>query len=164
TRSLTVTYAFRYSLLGFALAVFAGYLMASPMKVRAELPPLIPREVLFGNPEKVNPQLSPDGKRLAWIAPDKKNVLQVWVKSVGKDDDKIVTADKKRGIRRYHWAEDNETLLYLQDADGDENWHIYGVDLASGNVRDYSPFQGVRADITEINPNYPDEVLITLNL
>jgi dipeptidyl aminopeptidase/acylaminoacyl peptidase len=148
----------------FVAPVFFALAMATPSQLLAELPPLIPRDVLFGNPEKVGPQLSPDGKRLAWIAPDKKNVLQVWVKSVDKDDDKIVTADKKRGIRRYHWAEDNETLLYLQDADGDENWHIYGVDLASGNVRDYSPFQGVRADITEINPNYPDEVLITLNL
>src|SRR5205823_6420193 len=143
--------------------VFLALGLGTASRLLAELPPLIPRDVLFGNPEKSGPQLSPDGKRLAWIAPDKKNVLQVWVKSVGKDDDKIVTADKKRGIRRYHWAENNETLLYLQDADGDENSHIYGVDLASGNVRDYSPFQGVRADITEINPNYPDEVLITLN-
>ena len=55
--------------------------------------------MLFGNPERTSPRLSPDGKRLAWIAPDQKNVLQVWVKTIGQDDDKIVTADKKRGIR-----------------------------------------------------------------
>src|SRR5207248_465286 len=53
---------------------------------RAELPPLIPREVLFGNPERVSPQISPDGRRLAWIAPNTNNVLQVWVKTIGKDD------------------------------------------------------------------------------
>src|ERR1041384_4674845 len=167
-----ITQSSRVHFARFAAPVFFALAMATPSQLLAELPPLIPRDVLFGNPEKIGPQLSPDGKRLAWIAPDvlfgnpekigpqlspdgkrlawiapdKKNVLQVWVKSVGKDDDKIVTADKKRGIRRYHWAEDNQTLLYLQDADGDENWHIYGVDLASGNVRDYSPFQGVRAD------------------
>src|SRR4030095_4406084 len=81
--------------------------------------PLIPREVLLGNPEKVNPQLSPDGKRIAWIAPDQKNVLQGWVKTVGGNDDKVVTADKKRGIRMYQWAYDNKTLLYMQDLDGD---------------------------------------------
>ena len=51
---------------------------------RADLPPLIPRDVLFGNPEKAGPQLSPDGKRLAWLAPDAKNVLQVWVETVGE--------------------------------------------------------------------------------
>ena len=70
------------------------------------MPPLISRDILFGNPERSSPKLSPDGQRLAWIAPDKKNVLQVWVKTAGKDDDKMVTADKKRGIRQYFWAQD----------------------------------------------------------
>jgi hypothetical protein len=103
---------------------------------QGELPPLISRDILFGNPERTSPALSPDGKRLAWLAPDTNNVLQVWVKTVGKDDDKIITADKKRGIRQYFWAKDNRTLLYMQDSDGDENFHAHGVDLDSGNVRD----------------------------
>ena len=75
--------------------------LGTSMSTQAEPPPLIPRDILFGNPEKTSPQISPDGKRLAWIAPDKKNVLQVWVKTIGKDDDKVVTADPKRGIRQY---------------------------------------------------------------
>ncbi|HYG35178.1 MAG TPA: S9 family peptidase, partial [Clostridia bacterium] len=132
--------------------------------VHGELPPLIPRDLLFGNPERTSPSLSPDGKRLAWLAPDTNNVLQVWVKTVGKEDDKIITADKKRGIRQYLWAKDNRTLLYLQDSDGDENFHVYGVDLSSGNVRDYTPFQGVRAQVTDVNPDFPNEVLLSLNL
>jgi len=130
----------------------------------AELPPLLPRELLFGNPERTSPALSPDGKRLAWLAPDTNNVLQVWVKTVGKDDDKIITADKKRGIRQYLWAEDDRTLIYMQDSDGDENFHVYGVDLTSGNVRDYSPFQGVRASVLPPNPDFPDELRVTLNV
>jgi dipeptidyl aminopeptidase/acylaminoacyl peptidase len=138
--------------------------LAPAAAVRADLPPLIPRDVLFGNPEKVSPQISPDGRRLAWIAPDDKNVLQVWVKTIGGTDDKVMTADKKRGIRRYRWAEDDKTLLYLQDVDGDENWHVYGVDLASGNVRNYTPFQGVRADIVATDPVFPNEILVSLNL
>ena len=131
---------------------------------QGELPPLISRDILFGNPERTSPALSPDGKRLAWLAPDTNNVLQVWVKTVGKDDDKIITADKKRGIRQYFWAKDNRNLLYLQDSDGDENFHVYGVDLDSGNVRDYTPFQGVRAQVTDLNPDFPNEVLVELNL
>jgi dipeptidyl aminopeptidase/acylaminoacyl peptidase len=131
---------------------------------QGELPPLISRDILFGNPERTSPALSPDGKRLAWLAPDTNNVLQVWVKTVGKDDDKIITADKKRGIRQYFWAKDDRNLLYLQDSDGDENFHAYGVDLDSGNVRDYTPFQGVRAQITDLNPDFPNEVLLDLNL
>jgi hypothetical protein len=148
----------------FLLAAASAAVLALPAAVRAELPPLIPRDVIFGNPEKASPQLSPDGVRLGWLAPDKKNVLQVWVKTVGKDDEKMVTADKKRGIRRYFWAQDNRTLLYLQDNDGDENYHVYGVDLVSGNVRDYTPFQGVRAGVADVNPDFPDEILIEMNL
>jgi len=138
--------------------------LAPAVQLSAQPAPLIPRDVLFGNPDRISPKLSPDGKRLAWVAPDPKNVLQVWVKTVGKDDDKIVTADRKRGIRRYLWAEDNKTLVYLQDNDGDENFHAFGVDLASGNIRDYTPFQGVRAVIEGTDPAFPDEMLVAMNL
>ena len=146
------------------LVVAAAAFAALPAALSADLPPVIPRDVLFGNPERSQPRLSPDGQRLAWLAPDKKNVLQVWVKTVGKDDDKIVTADKKRGIRQYLWAQDSKTILYLQDNDGDENFHLFGVDLASGNVRDYTPFQGIRADIVDVHADFPDQVLVQMNL
>jgi dipeptidyl aminopeptidase/acylaminoacyl peptidase len=146
-----------------AAAAFA-VLSTLPGLVTADQPPLISRDILFGNPERSRPRLSPDGQRLAWIAPDKKNVLQVWVKTVGKDDDKMVTADKKRGIRQYFWAQDNWTLLYQQDNDGDENFHVYGADLVSGTVRDYTPFQGVRAEVADLNPDFPDQILVEMNL
>jgi len=126
--------------------------------------PVISREILFGNPERTSPKLSPDGKRFAWIAPDDNNVLQVWVKTVGKEDGKKVTADKKRGIRQYMWAQDDRTLLYMQDSDGDENFHVYGVDLVSGNVRDLTPFQGVRAGISNLSEKVPERFLVTMNL
>ncbi len=126
--------------------------------------PVISREILFGNPERVSPKLSPDGKKFAWVAPDEKNVLQVWVKTVGQEDGKKVTADKKRGIRQYTWAEDDRTLLYMQDSDGDENYHVYGVDLVSGNVRDLTPFQGVRAGIANLSQKVRDRFLVTMNL
>jgi dipeptidyl aminopeptidase/acylaminoacyl peptidase len=145
--------------------IFCFMVMAGGLAGAAEPPPpLIARDVLFGNPERMSPELSPDGKRLAWIAPDAKNVLQVWVKTVGGSDDKTITADKKRGIRSYMWAKDNRTLLYTQDADGDENWHVYGVDLTSGIVRDLTPFQGVNAEIQDLNPKFPRSFLVNLNV
>jgi len=134
--------------------------MANPS---VQLPPLIPRDLLFGNPERRSPALSPDGLRLAWLAPDSKNVLQVWVQTVGKEDSKIVTADKKRGIRWFTWAKDNRTLLYQQDREGDENFHLYGVDLPSGNVRDFTPLEGVRADFSDFSHDFLDTILITMN-
>src|SRR5437867_2455687 len=143
--------------------LMAVAILATASLAVADLGPLIPRDVLFGNPEKAAPTISPDGTRLAWLAPDKKNVLQVWVKTIGKDDDKMVTADKKRGIRQYVWARDNKSLLYLQDNDGDENFHVYGVALDDGIVRDYTAIQGVRAGVVAVVPQVPDQILVQLN-
>jgi dipeptidyl aminopeptidase/acylaminoacyl peptidase len=133
--------------------------MATP----SDPPPLIPREILFGNPERSSPQLSPDGSKLAWTAPNDKNVLQVWVKTVGKDDAKPVTADPKRGIRQYVWGENSKVLIYLQDKDGDENWHLNGVALDSGSIRDFTPDAKVQARIVASDPKFPDELLVALN-
>ncbi|MBD2412743.1 S9 family peptidase [Nostoc calcicola FACHB-389] len=128
------------------------------------LPPLIPREILFGNPEKASPRLSPDGKYLAYIAPDEKNILQVWLRTVGQEDDQILTADKKRGIRIFFWTYNANQLIYMQDSDGDENFHLYLVNIESKIVRDLTPFQGVKAEVVEIEPKFPDEILVALNL
>lgn len=130
----------------------------------AQLPPLIPREILFGNPERARPQLSPDGNYLAYIAPDDKNVLQVWLRTVGKTDDQQLTADKKRGIRTYFWTYDGDHLIYMQDADGDENFHCYSVNIHTNIVRDLTPFQGVKAEPIELDPDHPDQFLVGMNL
>ncbi len=130
----------------------------------AQLPPLIPREILFGNPERARPQLSPDGKYLAYIAPDEQNILQVWLRTVGQEDDRQVTADKKRGIRIYFWTYNGSHLVYMQDADGDENFHCYSVDVHSNVVRDLTPFQGVKAQPIDLDHNFPDQLLVGMNL
>src|SRR6059058_165440 len=98
----------------FRLCAFASAwaLMFSSFPVRAELPPLIPRKVLFGNPVKQSPQISPDGTHLSYLAPDEKDVLQVWVQTIGKDDARKVTNDRKRGIRIHLWTYHPDTLLY----------------------------------------------------
>src|SRR5262249_28995576 len=108
-------------------------------------------------------QIAPDGKHLAYLAPDDKDVLQVWVQTVGKDDAKKVTADKKRGIRAYQWTYAPDTLLYLQDHEGDENFHVYAVNVQNASVRDLTPFEKLRADIVGLDSHFPDEVLITRN-
>lgn len=126
--------------------------------------PLIPRDVLLGNPERTSPRLSPDGKRLAWLAPDEKNVLQVWVKTLGQKDDAVVTQDKKRGIRGFQWTRDSKGILFGQDADGDENFHVFLVDLGTKNVRDLTPWQGVRASVLETSPKFPDVALVEMNV
>lgn len=129
-----------------------------------QLPPLIPREILFGNPKRARPQLSPDGQYLTYLAPDEKNVLQVWLRTVGQEDDRKLTDDQKRGIRMYFWTYSPQQLIYLQDSDGDENFHLYLVNIQSNIVRDLTPFQNVKAQVVDLDPNFPDEVLVGLNL
>ena len=126
--------------------------------------PLVPRQVLFGNPERVSPRISPDGRRLAWIAPDE-GVLNVWVGEVGAplDEARAVTADRDRGIRSFFWAHDNRHLLYVQDAGGDENWRLFDVDLDTGDTRDLTPFEGVQARVEETDKRFPDTILVGLN-
>ena len=141
------------------IAAFAAFAETA----RAELPPLIPREVLFGNPERAGPQISPDGKHLAYLRPDDKNVLQVWVRTVGQQDDRAVTADPKRGIRQYYWAYDGKHLLYLQDSDGDENHHLYATNLETKETRDLTPHKGVKVQGVELEEKFPDQVLVGMN-
>ncbi|KAB3546121.1 MAG: S9 family peptidase, partial [ANME-2 cluster archaeon] len=125
--------------------------------------PLIPREVFFGNPDKITVRLSPDGTRISYLA-SVDGVLNVWV---GPADDpgaaKPVTDDTDRGIRIYFWAYTNEHILYLQDQAGDENWRVYSVNLATGEITDLTPLEGVQARIQAVSQKFPEEILIALN-
>ena len=140
---------------------------------------LIPREVLFGNPERISPAISPDGTRLAWIAPHE-GVLNVWVAPIGAsgasgvdwDAATVVTDDADRGIRVFAWARDGRHLLYLQDTGGDENWRLYDVDMetpaAAGGTagwakRDLTPYDGIQARIIATKKSHRDEVLVGMN-
>ena len=123
---------------------------------------LIPRDVLFGNPEKISPKISPNGTMMAYIAPYN-DVLNVWVRTIGADDDRVVTSDTNRGIRRYFWAEDNEHVMYLQDEGGNENWRLYAVNLKSDEIRDLTPYEDVQVRIVDHNKNFPNDILIAMN-
>ena len=120
--------------------------------------PLIPRDVLFGNPEKASPSVSPDGKRMAHLAPVN-GVLNVWVGTAGGDDYQPITNDKDRGIHLYFWAHDARHVLYLQDVGGDENWRLFSVDLDSGDEQDLTPFENVQVQIVGHDKHFPHELL-----
>jgi dipeptidyl aminopeptidase/acylaminoacyl peptidase len=133
---------------------------------------LIPRTVLFGNPERTSPRLSPDGTRLAWIAPHD-GVLNVWVAPLrvdpGENDTvdwsagQVVTDDRDRGIRQFTWAHDARHLLYVQDTGGDENWRLHDVNLETMHRRDLTPFSGVQVQLLAGNKKFPTEILVGLN-
>lgn len=125
--------------------------------------PLIPRKVIFANPEKASASLSHDGKMIAFLAPVK-NVLNVWVADIKHPASaKAVTTEKQRDIRSYVWSHDNTHILYGQDQMGNENFHLYGVDLQTGKIKDLTPFPGVQAQVIKMSRQFPNELLIGLN-
>jgi dipeptidyl aminopeptidase/acylaminoacyl peptidase len=141
-----------------ALSLFLGF------SAEAELPSLIPREILFGNPERSEPQISPDGGQIAWLAPDKNGVLNVWAGAIDGSNPHPITNETHRPIFWYAWGGDGKNILYLQDNAGDENQHLFSADLTNENVRDLTPFRGARAQNVFTDLRHPRFVLVALNL
>ena len=128
-----------------------------------EVPPLIPRQLLFGNPDKASAQISPDGANISWLAP-LEGVLNVWVAPADNPAAaRPVTRDTGRGIRIYGWAYTAAHIIYLQDVGGDENWRLYAVQLASREILDLTPLENIHAQIQEASPQHPGQLLVGLN-
>ncbi|MBE1491066.1 S9 family peptidase [Plantactinospora soyae] len=125
-------------------------------------PDLIPRSVLFANPARLSPALSPSGKHIAYLAPVN-GVLNIWVGESDGVDYRPVTEDSDRGINAFFWAHDGRHLMYLQDRNGDENMHLYAVDIDSGQARELTPFPGVKAGLAGLSRRVPGHVLVTMN-
>jgi dipeptidyl aminopeptidase/acylaminoacyl peptidase len=127
------------------------------------LPDLVPRTVLFGNPDHMAPAVSPDGSRIGWVAPED-GVLNVWVGPLdGSAPARAVTHDRDRGVRTYMFCHDDRHLVYLQDTAGDESWRLYVLDLESGQARLATPGEGVQARILTHNRWHRGTVLVGLN-
>ena len=124
---------------------------------------VIARKLFFGNPDQNMPYISPDGKYMAYLAP-LEGVVNAWVYPV--QDVKSahpVTSEKNRPIRMYQWAYTSRHILYLQDKAGDENFHIYATNVATGQTIDLTPYDNIQAQIANISPESPKEILVLIN-
>ncbi|HBE92052.1 MAG TPA: S9 family peptidase, partial [Gammaproteobacteria bacterium] len=100
---------------------------------------LIPRQAVFGNPERTQARISPDGSWISWLAPVD-GVLNVWLAPADAlDKGHPITQDTGRGIHRHLWSADSAYVLYLQDKGGNENQHVFAVDITSNKMRDLTP-------------------------
>ncbi|SDE05528.1 S9 family peptidase [Auraticoccus monumenti] len=124
-------------------------------------------EELFADPASSGASISPDGSRIAYLAPahGRRNV---WVRGVEEDHASAVcvTHDSRRGITNYYWTDDPRWLLYLQDTDGNEDWHLFRVDLAAPEepAVDLTPLPpGGRVLSTEPVASRPGDVLVVMN-
>ena len=125
--------------------------------------PLIDRDVLFGNPTRFQGRLSPDGEMMSFRAP-LDGVMNIWVAPAGDiNAAKPITRNTGRGIPAHFWALDSNSVLYIEDQNGDENWHLYRVDLASGQIKDLSPYPGVQANFMAQSEDHPGKAVIGMN-
>ena len=138
----------------------------------ARLPPMIDRDVFFGDPEISGAQLSPDGRWISFSKPWR-GVMNVWVKGVNEPFDaaRPLTADTDRPLGGHFWTEDSRYVLFVQDEGGTEDYHVYAVDpgaapeAASGvpPARDLTPMEGIRAVIYAVPEGTPARIVVGLN-
>ena len=125
--------------------------------------PLIPRAALYGNPDRADVQISGDGQFISWLAPVD-GVLNIWVAPADDlDAAQPITNDTRRGVRAHDWAHTNRHVLYPQDTGGDEDFHTYSVDVTTRVTVDLTPYDGVATAIAGLSPQFPEEVLISVN-
>jgi dipeptidyl aminopeptidase/acylaminoacyl peptidase len=135
-------------------------------------PPLIDRELLFGNPEYAAAQISPDGQYIAFLKPWK-DTRNIYVKGVHEPFSAahLLTTESKRPVPGYLWTRDSKSILYVKDNDGDENYNVYAVDPAAKPAagaeapasRDLTGLKGVRVQLVDVPKNQPDVAYIGLN-
>jgi dipeptidyl aminopeptidase/acylaminoacyl peptidase len=140
--------------------------------VAAQQPPIIDREVLFGNPEYAGAQISPDGRFVSFIKPYK-GTLNVWVKGLNEafTAARPMTADLTRPVFQYFWSRDSKFILYVQDKGGDENYNVFAVDPsekpASGSdvptARNITSGKNIRALIQAVPQSDPDSLFVGIN-
>ncbi|MEM8768656.1 MAG: alpha/beta fold hydrolase [Pseudomonadota bacterium] len=125
---------------------------------------LIDREPLFGNPSRTQVRISPDGDYLSWLAPVE-GVMNIWVAPRDAlDQARPVTRDTGRGINLHYWSYAGPQVLYVQDNNGDENYHVYRVDVDSAETIDLTPVSdGVRAVIQDLSQDRPEVIMVGLN-
>jgi dipeptidyl aminopeptidase/acylaminoacyl peptidase len=138
----------------------------------AQLPPLIDRELFFGDPEITGAQISPNGKLVSFVKPYK-GVRNVWVKALAEpfDQARPVTAHPKRPIPQYFWSRDAKFILFVQDNDGDENFNLFAVDPlakpAAGkdvpDPRNLTNAKGVATQIVDVPRHDPNTVYLGIN-
>ncbi|ODR26310.1 S9 family peptidase, partial [Mycolicibacterium porcinum] len=128
------------------------------------LPELISVEDFFSPPERTAAKISPDGTRIAYLAPWK-NRLNVWIEDLDGDaPPRCVTADETRSVYIYSWTDDPRWLLYMQDNGGDENFHVYRIDLDNPDTAavDLTPFPGARASF-DLPKGRPGKAIVQTN-
>jgi hypothetical protein len=144
--------------------VVSLFLATASLAALSQEPPLIPRKLFDSAPEHDLLTISPDGKSIAYIAPSDKGVANIWVEDLATHRKRMVSRFTERGVQEFEWTYDSNHLIYHSDENGNEDYHLFSIDLQTGAVRDLTPFAGVRAEQVLQIPSRPDALLVGMNL
>ena len=124
----------------------------------------IPLEDFFRNPEMSSFQLSPNGKYISYMKPweDGNRMMNVYVREIDSDKEIRLTSASERSLYGYGWL-NNKRIAYVQDKGGDENIHIYAVNIDGKNNIDLTPFENIQARITDNLEDDPNFILVAIN-
>ncbi len=135
-------------------------------------PPLLDRELFFGDPEIAGAQISPDGKFIAFLKPYK-DTRNIWVKRVEEPFSaaRLVTSDTRRPIPAFFWSRDGKYILFVQDKAGDEDYNVYAVNPAEAppageeapKARNLTDLKKVTAQIYAVPKSDPDLMYVGIN-
>lgn len=119
-------------------------------------------EDYFKSPEAFSFQLSPDGKYISYMKRRATGERDLYLQETATQKETLLINQEEDLIRGYYWKSPNR-ILYLQDKGGDENYHVFGVDVSGNNKKELTPFDGVRVNIIASLKDDEDHVIIQMN-
>ena len=119
-------------------------------------------EDYFSKPQVSSFQISPNGNYISYREKDKNGKRHVYVKEFNTNKITKVLQETDELVRQYWWANDNR-ILYLKDRGGDENYHIYGIDIDGRNAKELTPFDNVTVGILSELKSQKDYIIVSMN-
>ncbi|MEO1012335.1 MAG: hypothetical protein AAFX53_13585, partial [Bacteroidota bacterium] len=119
-------------------------------------------EDYFARPKASTFRFSPDGKYMSYREKDENSKRHIYVKEISTGTIKRAIEEKEELVRGYGWI-NNERLAYVMDQGGDENYHVYAVNLDGSDQKDLTPFEGVRAEFSNLLKEDKDHIIVQMN-
>jgi len=133
----------------------------SLMKIPANKHRHIPLEDFFKNPQKANYQLSPDGNYISFTAPWESR-MNIFIMPASGGEAWRISSVKDRDISHYFWKGSSH-ILYAKDIGGDENFHLYSVQIHTLTEKDLTPFEETTVSVIDDLPANDEEIIIAMN-
>lgn len=116
----------------------------------------------FAKPASSTFRLSPNGTYMSYREKDENLKNHVYVKNIETGEVTRVITEGEELIRSYRWANENR-LTYTKDKGGNENYHLFAVDIDGSNEKELTPYDEIRVNILASLKEDKDHMIIGMN-